>query len=178
MKRFISIILIMVLMLSIAGCAGKRSGLTIDALQQVLRESDSDLVLQKTQTETGYSFQYKDNSTVLNIAYSGEADAKRNVQSIKIVNYDVPVSSIRNTEKLNQILSKSESQITMNDLRVMYCYIAVLNLCEAFEGKDCTLSVQDFVNLFPGYSITKGNWTIKGQIEGSSTVVISATYSA
>ena len=176
MKKIISFVLLMVLLISITGCSSKGSGLTIDALQQALQESDSDLSFQKTKSGTGYEFHYTDNSSVLNIEYTGNADSKENVTSIKIVNSEVPVSALKSTTELTKILSKNASQLTRNDLRAMYCYLAALNLCQAFDGKDSTLSVTDFVNLFPGYTIMKGNWIIRADIEGSDTVIISATY--
>ena len=77
MKKAISILLVFTMIIGIYGCGtatneNKGSGLTISALQQIFNESDDKLVFEKKQVENGYSFEYKKDSSVTKIEYSGK----------------------------------------------------------------------------------------------------------
>ena len=186
MKKVISMLLIFTLIVGLYGCgatsennpSNKSSGLTISALQKICKEADDDLVFKKTHTENGYNFHYANNSSVTKIEYSGEADEQENIKAIKIVNSEVETSKLKNTAELNKILNKTSDDLTMNDLRVLYCFIGVANLREAFGADDSSLSVQEVANLFAksGSTMSVGDWTIEAQVEGTGTVIISATY--
>lgn len=180
MKKLISLVLVMVLVFSFVGCASKSSGLTINTLQKTFQASDnSELVFQKTPTAKGYSFQYANKNSVTDIAYSGEADSEENVISFKIVNSNVETTKLKNASELSKILKKSSSSMTMGDLRIGYCCMQVVTLRQAFGATDSEIPVQEIADLFAGNrsSMSVGNWTIKARIEGTGTVVITATFS-
>lgn len=179
MKKLISLALVMVLVFSFVGCASKSSGLTINALQKTLQSSDSELVFQKTQTAKGYSFQYTNKNSVTDIAYSGEADSEENVFSFKIVNSNVETTKLKNADELSKILKKSSGSMTRDDLRIGYCCMQIVTLRQAFGATDSDIPVQEIADLFAGNrsSMSVGDWTIKARIEGTGTVVITATFS-
>lgn len=179
MKKLISLVLVMVLVFSFVGCASKSSGLTINTLQKTFQASDSELVFQKTPTAKGYSFQYANKNSVTDIAYSGKADSEENVISFKIVNSNVETTKLKNANELSKILKKSSSSMTRYDLRIGYCCMQVVTLRQAFGATDSNIPVQEIADLFAGNrsSMSVGNWTIKARIEGTGTVVITATFS-
>lgn len=184
MKKGIGILLIFAMIIGSYGCGTavkeeKNSGLTISALQQIFKESDDELVFQKSQAENGYSFQYKKDNSVTKIEYSGEADAEENVTSIKIVNSDVMVNILRDKSELEKTLTKTAEKMTINDLRVGYCFLELTNLLNACGADTSNISVQEIVDFFTNNStMSVEGWTIKADIENESTVIISAYYSA
>lgn len=179
MKKAVSLVLMIIIVLSICGCS-KASGLTIDALQQKFVKMDDGLAFEKTKTESGYSFHYKKDNGITAVEYSGEADAKENVTAIKIVNSDVDTGILKDKSKLSKTTTKSAGAMTMNDLRVVECVLQVQYLREAFGANDGDTSVQSFLDFFTqdNSTMTVGDWTIRMDIEGEDTVVISASYSA
>lgn len=84
MKRLFALIMVLALCLSLCSCGNKGSGLTLDALEQTIKESDDDAELTVTEETDGSTFQYEGSVLFCTLTMTGTVDKKQNVTQFRV----------------------------------------------------------------------------------------------
>ena len=176
MKRLFAILLIISSTLLLFSCVGNK-GIKIQQFEKELSSGDWPFSIEEE--NNGYSFSHSENSGVTNIQISGKADKNRNVKTITITNKDIDTSYFSDYSKFENAFSKSASQMTRADVKVLSCVTQLWSLEKAidpsFKGEGSTQDeIMNLHSFFKGNSINLKGWTIKSTVDSSGSVVITA----
>lgn len=172
-KRFIVWCLCIVLILT--SCSVPGSGITIEQVQAECQEHLGDAFpefeIGDLESGSGKHFSSMHMDSLRSILVSGETDRNGNVTSMILMNQNVNVELLSDEDDLSELLSKDGSEMTMADLRVGYCVIEVLLLCDVVGASD-SITAYDVVDVFlEGKSIEHSGWTIFATMAEESVIV-------
>ncbi len=180
MKKAFSLLMVIILSIVMFSCSGlSTKGIKIQRFEEEL--SSGNWAFSVEEEGNGYSFDHSENSTVTNIQISGKADKNKNVKTITITNKDIDTSYFSDYSKFENVFSKSAGQMTVADVRVLFCVTQLWSLEKAidpsFKVEDSTLKdeIMKVHSFFKGNSIQLKGWTIKSTVDSSGSVVITAS---
>lgn len=175
MKKVTLVFLAIVLCLSMAACSEKSSGISITALETKLKDSDSDFYFEVTESGDGYSFTGKGSDE--DMECSGTTDDEKNLKTITITHYDVPVNTVCDANELERIAETDWNHWTLSDLDAIGVFadlLTIYNLIDTPESEETPEA-----NLYGFFenneTIELNGWKISSEIN-DGTVKINAVF--
>ncbi len=139
MKKMISaaalLLSALAVLLVFAGCAAKKSGVSIDDVKQAFLKSDDSFNFVKTESDDGITAEYARDEIYSKATYTVTADKTEDVKMIKIVYSDITMDRISSAEAIYTLLSKTSGGMSRNDLKAAQICIDLMQLDFLF-GRD------------------------------------------
>ena len=175
MRRTITILLALVMILSFAACGGS---ITKDDLEKALKTTNEDIVLQKedgVENEYHYSQESATETSEYVVKTKNGTDA---VESLEITYHNVDTTRLGSTDsimKVIDVIMNRPNDSTLGDMKVGICISQVMNLVTLFDSSTKKMNTTELLSgvaeVFTTGSAQFGSWTITSRMDNSNNTL-------